>query len=238
MVLAEMFTENTGRALCDSGDAYGRNWERNQGKFAEDFLTKPDVEFHVWGGEFDYVTINTFKHLSVNLEFDSELQDEFEEFSKDSDDYWLYDAERFAQTKVADGRVETFNSYNYDTLLDETIQWVEYMDEYGDYIILLQYHGGADVRGGYTKPRVFRVLDDRFGNFDAELFCTNSNRATTLDGRDVAVCGIQVYTHGTDMEVFTDGDYLSGDIQFAVSDDGVVLCPKCGSPFSGTIPTY
>lgn len=29
-VLTEMLTESTGRALMDSGDAYGRHWERNQ----------------------------------------------------------------------------------------------------------------------------------------------------------------------------------------------------------------
>ena len=30
-MLARMLTENTGRNILDSGDAYGRHWEKNQG---------------------------------------------------------------------------------------------------------------------------------------------------------------------------------------------------------------
>jgi len=37
-ILAGMFTENTGRHMLDSGGAYGRNWEHNQGRTTADFL--------------------------------------------------------------------------------------------------------------------------------------------------------------------------------------------------------
>ena len=37
-VIADMLQENTGRHMLDSGGAYGRNWERNQGR---DFDSEP-----------------------------------------------------------------------------------------------------------------------------------------------------------------------------------------------------
>jgi len=40
-IIYKMLIENTGRALGDSGDAYGRAWERNQGKTIEDFEGEP-----------------------------------------------------------------------------------------------------------------------------------------------------------------------------------------------------
>lgn len=46
----------------------------------------------------------------------------------------------------------------------------------GEYV-LLQVHGGADVRGGYTRPRLYRVwLEDGpslFDNAKAHLYCDN-----------------------------------------------------------------
>jgi hypothetical protein len=40
-VLLEMFQENTGAHMLDSGGAYGRNWERNQGK---DLFEEPMID--------------------------------------------------------------------------------------------------------------------------------------------------------------------------------------------------
>jgi len=79
-VLIEMLKENTGKALCDSGDAYGRHWERNQDR---DFLKEPEatVEFSVYNGglEVDF-TRNVFHFLKDRLEFNEELNSDFKRF--------------------------------------------------------------------------------------------------------------------------------------------------------------
>lgn len=41
-VILSQLQENTGRHMLDSGGAYGRSWERNQGKTWDDFTKNPD----------------------------------------------------------------------------------------------------------------------------------------------------------------------------------------------------
>lgn len=42
------------------------------------------------------------------------------------------------------------NTANYDTTLSDNFQFLVFTSEWNQYVIL-QYHGGADVRGGYTR---------------------------------------------------------------------------------------
>lgn len=48
----------------------------------------------------------------------------------------------------------TENSYNFETVINGTIQWGQFEYKNNNYVIL-QIHGGADVRGGYTNAKVF-----------------------------------------------------------------------------------
>ena len=52
-----------------------------------------------------------------------------------------------------------FNTYNGDSDLSQVLQgsWLE-MD--GEPYLLLQIHGGCDVRGGYTDAKLFKPSDD------------------------------------------------------------------------------
>lgn len=47
------------------------------------------------------------------------------------------------------------NTYNHEELLSQILQYV-YFEWDNEAYIILQIHGGCDVRGGYTKPRIFR----------------------------------------------------------------------------------
>lgn len=172
--------ENTGRALCDSGDAYGRNWQRNQNKTWEDFTKNPvQMEAHVYkhGDKpelelMGYVSLASW--LDANVEFDAKMQRRYDTFVKRTDpDNEQYDLERmeaFAE-KISDGRhwcgsdyPSVVNSYNGECDLTQTIQFVEfaYQDEV---YVLLQVHGGCDVRGGYTSPVAYKVTSDYFGDW-------------------------------------------------------------------------
>jgi len=174
-VIREMLVENTGVALCDSGGAYGRNYEANQ---ARDFESEPEVSLRFDYGEVELM-INLYHWLSEVLEWSEELTGEFFEFASVpewEDESWMACAEGFVQFLVderdatdlyGEGKPTVTNTYNHDSLLAQVIQYI-YFELDGQEYVLLQIHGGCDVRGGYTKPQVFRcwagdypsILDD------------------------------------------------------------------------------
>lgn len=92
------------------------------------------------------------------------------------------------------GEPLTVNTFNHGTLLDQTLLFVHFelrcselrRECLGTYVVL-QIHGGCDVRGGYTRPRVFRVEVGAFDHFDRErgvIGCTgpHTHRWVSDDG--------------------------------------------------------
>jgi hypothetical protein len=179
-----MLIENTGKALCDSGDAYGRNWERNQKKTLADFENEPEVDF-----DFDYAdwksktynsgepdssdidfSVSTFKYLTSGvIELDEVCQEFNAKFAKMDD--WDSDAAYGLSEEAEKWLVErgfgfgsAWNTYNGENFLDQTLQGCEVGGDgkkpldYGDYV-LIQVHGGCDVRGGYTDAKLFKYSD-------------------------------------------------------------------------------
>jgi hypothetical protein len=176
-----MLTESTGRALCDSGDAYGRHWEKNQKKTLADFENEPEVAF-----DFDYAdwksksynsgepdssdidfSVSTFKYLTSGvIELDAVCQEFNTKFATMDD--WTSDkayglseeAEKWL-TEKGFGFGQTWNTYNGDNFLDQILQGCELSEDgkkplgYGDYV-LIQIHNGCDVRGGYTDAKLFK----------------------------------------------------------------------------------
>lgn len=185
-VLAEMMVENTGKALCDSGDAYGRHWEENKGRDLRSFIEAPDAVISEWGeGEFGYVIVDVFHYLDNRVEYDLELTEEFTEFAElpeNKDVGWLWLMEEWAESKSDSGDRETFNSYNAENLLSQTIQGTVF-EIGGEWYVLLQIHGGCDVRGGYTAPRVFRINTERgAGDWYDLIWGVNSFTITAGEG--------------------------------------------------------
>ena len=56
----------------------------------------------------------------------------------------------------------TINTYNGECDLSQTIQFVYVGDTYDCDVIALSIHNGADVRGGYTDYKLFRIEEDYF----------------------------------------------------------------------------
>jgi len=197
-VIAEMLRENTGRHFLDSGGAYGRNWERNQNRQFED-EAESVAEFNAFGDGLEIlVTHNLYYWLSKRLDFDPLMQKRFDKFAdlpENEDKYWLQLMEEFAEKLngrgiYGEGDPVTVNTYNGEDLLSQTIQYTYFvipLDVYdtgkGSFVnvleaggyVLLQIHGGCDVRGGYTAPKAFRV-NDNYG----ELAILDNTRATIL----------------------------------------------------------
>lgn len=257
-VLAGMFTENTGRALCDSGDYYGRNWERNAGKTADDFLAAPAATV----GN-DGVTLDAFHFLNDRLEFDADAQSEFDAWVEanhgDDRESWFTLVDGFLADKYGDTENERFgvvNTYNHESALSTVLQfWVvdtegdsEWL--YGEQCILM-VHGGADVRGGYTAPKFFTIHGEETCMFDdarAMIWCDGHvhtppqvETLPTFDDTPPTPVSHQWMTDdaGYNWEGYDDRDgieqtpnysmsYGSTDPEIETNDDGQAVCPVEG----------
>jgi len=163
----DMLTESTGTNILDSGGAYGRHWQKNREII--DFRKTPQIDVTVWkDGQID-TSINIFHYLTAFLEIDEtakQLQKEFDDFAdlpENENVGYLALMEDFAEKTEDYGFTteKTWNSYNWENLLSQVIQAVSLLkngDEY-DVYVLLQIHQGCDVRGGYTRPRFFHIID-------------------------------------------------------------------------------
>ena len=178
-VLAGMFTENTGRDLLDSGGSNGRNWQHNAGITLSQFLAAPRV---IFDGENAY--LDAFQFLNERLTYEAELDKVFQAYYDTSDDHATTDIELWPLTIGATG-VNVILTANYDEVLSQVLQFSHF--EYnGTEYVLLQVHGGADIRGGYTRPKLFSLNDD-LAIYDFQrltLYCSECQfRVDLIGGR-------------------------------------------------------
>lgn len=173
-ILFEMLTENTGWALCDSGNYYGRNYERNQKKTIEDFIKENSVTPKFRDGLLEYYTISVFHYLRNQLEIDC-ICEKFNKINIESDNW---DDDRFYGVSSEGGKFldkynpdiqSTFNSYGASSL-SQVIQGT-YLRIADSGYVLLQIHGGCDVRSGYTTARLFVIENDYGGWLSPEDVC-------------------------------------------------------------------
>ncbi|MFQ5750737.1 MAG: hypothetical protein ACE5HI_01965 [bacterium] len=161
-VLFDMLHESTGCAMMDSGDDDGRHWQRN--RKIKDFRDLPRVIVDSYDGSSFEFSKNIYHFLSENLKFDPIMTRKFKRYQKQQgdDSYNWSDMQEFAeQEHEASDYPEkpiTDNSYNYENTLSQTIQYAIFAKADQHYIII-QIHQGADVRGGYTDPKVFQFSE-------------------------------------------------------------------------------
>ena len=183
-IVEEMLKENTGRGICDSGDFYGRNWSTNATRnLADTPATTCRWSAQRYNGgdtriEPDF-TVSLYHWLIEHFEFDPELQVELDAFAEGegSDLTWLALSEAFADHLHDAGRLEckpeVFNTYNDEHDLSQGFQYThialdgEGSEGYPSHIIV-NVHGGCDVRGGYASPKVLKLNSDEvYQIFDA-----------------------------------------------------------------------
>jgi hypothetical protein len=214
MIVAQM-QENTGRSILDSGDAYGRGFERKAGVPAEVFEQAPPVRVDEYG-----VTLDAVHWLADRVEYHPEGDAFFREWVDKDDEGqslrrpWMESMERFVQwvftgspedtdegertMRLLDGdSYWSYNTYNGESLLSETLQWVAFKvpDDFeethgteghwdgedwvdattpgdlieGEWYLLLQTHNGCDVRGGYSGARLYSLTGSEAWYALAEL---------------------------------------------------------------------
>ena len=169
----KMLTENTGSHFLDSGGTDNRGWQRNQKKTINDFYNEQAEQyFFDTASKYPEIerNVSVFHYLS-NLELD-EICERFNKANKDAKDWdgELYGvsaraekvlAELSGKHKIDEPRI--WNTYNGDSDLSQTLQGANLRlfndGQFEDYV-LIQIHNGADVRGGYTDAKLFKVTDD------------------------------------------------------------------------------
>jgi hypothetical protein len=242
-IIAGMLRENTGAHFLDSGSAYGRHHERNKGRR---FDKEPEATLDCrYGVE---VTINVYHFLKERLTLSESMDRKFRRFCNRKEHanesyfalvaMWI-DTLPDARGLYGEGSPMTVNTYNGEDLLSQTIQYTLFRLDFTDYVIL-QIHGGCDVRGGYTRPRVFEVSGDAtcmFDNARASIYCTGDRDACGAywdtenghswhrEGNYVGPGQLQDYDRTEEKKGET---WEAGKLH--VREDGSALCPCCGSP--------
>lgn len=193
-VIYGMLTENTGRHMLDSGGDTGRAWQRNQLKTLEDFRAEPEAWLDA--GDYPDITKSAFWHLVKNLKHDHALNAGYHAFAEAyPEESWLEINDLWLDSLGVPGEGDgdfyaarwSFNTYNFEGwLVNQTLQgtFFELGNKGG---LILQVHGGADVRGGYTKPQVFEYTQGRDEFiFDAEsayFSCSSEECGNRLSAR-------------------------------------------------------
>ena len=158
-----MLTENTGTHFLDSGGSDGRMWQRNAKKTMQDFENESEQSY-----EFDfkyneiYRTVSVFHYLTNNLEIDdiceqfNKLQNENDNWDAKGDFYGVsLEAGNFLNV-LKDVEIQrSWNTYNGDSDLSQILQGTT-LEIDGEYYFIIQIHGGADARGGYTHAKMFK----------------------------------------------------------------------------------
>lgn len=206
-IIASMMKENTGRSILDSGDFYGRHWQENQHR---EFETEPATSLSFKYGHVE-MTHNLYHWLVERLDYNEEVDNLFRAWANgpdQEDKSWyqsMYDFIEWLKEPWIDedgyemvpeigglygeGDAMVINTYNHPDLLSQTIQFTYFTIEDAEVIddgiyIMLQIHGGADVRGGYTAPRIFQPNHYEEGIFDnayGQVTCPNCGKTWRTD---------------------------------------------------------
>lgn len=165
-VIYDMLTESTGTHMLDSGGGSNRHWQFNQLKSIDDFKNEPHIKIEDKDTKYPYAEISVFHHLVNSLEY---LEDEtndlnlwLDDINRQStlDNVSEYMAENYANDDM--NLVHCTNTYNADCSLSQTLQYISVGDTYDCDVIALSIHNGADVRGGYTDYKLFRINCELF----------------------------------------------------------------------------
>jgi hypothetical protein len=186
-VLRDQLTENTGRHPMDSGGIYGRSWSENRENPPWERPAWDVSRDYVAHNVYDYM-VHRLERDDLCVALETALYAFGRSGDRDRES-WLRSMEDFAKATVEGQHYLTelldigvpreaaemvigyaanvpdnkphmaHNTYNLeDHTLSQDIQFVTLGGPYAEYV-LVQIHGGSDIRGGYTAPRVYRTRE-------------------------------------------------------------------------------
>ena len=165
-----MLTENTGTHFLDSGGTNGRMWQRNKSKCLQDFEDEKP-ESYKYDAKYNeiYRSVSVYHFLTNDLQIDNicfefnNLNTNPKDWDADTNtDVYIYGVSLAAWDYLTEfNEVEvqrSWNTYNGDSDLSQILQGANLTINDQEYI-LIQIHGGADARGGYTDAKLFKCGD-------------------------------------------------------------------------------
>lgn len=169
--IAAMLTENTGTHMLDSGGANGRNWQRNAQMTLDAFKARPSATVEIYRSDrYDtpsielIPTVDLFHKLTSGVIYLDDLCNDFNAMPVDDwngDQYGVSAAgsEWLELHGFECDDTDGFNTYNWENNFSQVLQGT-FVKLHGEELyVLLQIHGGADVRGGYTDAKLFKMSD-------------------------------------------------------------------------------
>ena len=153
-LFAEACRYNSGRHFLDSGDHYGRHYEKPP--ISED--CNP-VSVEIWRNNDISATIETAHFLAEHYEVDHDVQAQFEDWQGEREGDWFSLAQEFCEEIGLTSQARD-NVYNGENDLSQVYIWEVWTEEENpsDWIysenplVTIHIHTGCDVRGGYSRP--------------------------------------------------------------------------------------
>lgn len=239
IIIDKLLKEEIGKHMCDSGGAYGYQYERNRENGClkglnpvEEYTDEERKErtLDITIPIYDLLTYNLSKDEGT-VEFEEELFKAFEE--NGFEPYEIYEVEDYLQNEGADffgiestgiTSIKYVNTYNYEEYISQTLLYVTFACEGEDYV-LLEVHNRCDVRSGYTYPQLFKIEDIEYFLMGMdERFCQ-------------CECGLNDYfIFGNDTPTDSSGAYIGEDEIYErtyVDKDGHVRCKECDDIIKG-----
>lgn len=153
-----------GHHMLDSGDIYGRNYERPVAKGVT-----VDIDYNEHRDEF-YVSasIPLGEFLDAAFTIDAELTRKLRRIEKiEGNRLNSRDAAELLTQAIPGATLGNWeNTYNYETDLDQVVQYHTIETEDSGTVYVIETHNGCDVRGGYSNCVVARLDDGSDGYLD------------------------------------------------------------------------
>lgn len=180
--IKKLLKESTGTHFLDSGGDSNRHWQKNAKR---NFDKEPRVLWDKYG-----YSVNIYHYLCEILDTDRNTQ-KVNSFITRNELHWVQEVQEeitnrdFMYHEIGSWG-ELHNTYNGEENISQTLLYQTFrIDE--EMYVLLQVHQGADIRGGYTETRCFKLNGYLSGLVDVY---------GTIDGREVEIgsWGELVYT--------------------------------------------
>jgi len=247
--VAAMLCEDTGAHMLDSGGSGGRHWQWNRSRDfpAEDAIS---VTVDSFGDVSVYLNLYHFMRTHLNLTKESEQLNralhKFANYPKRKHEAWEDVLEAFFRHRGL--TVTNHGLTDPDTLLDQPFAYWEFEHDDVD-MVVIQVHGGCDLRGGYGSPQIF-MIGDYFhcAMVDVTVFCTGHPDPFIADRERGQLLFLEVeaieakpctavfdsYDAGYSFHDIEDGRDVKGPIWRIKWDketrESKVLCIQCGAP--------
>lgn len=198
-IIANQLAENTGRAMMDSGDYYGRRWEINQAAAKAAGVTQRELfdgqPNAYWDGYM--VILSAYHWMTEHLDHADDMQRRLDrwinlgwlgldKYARGPEtnhpgtiDAWL---DKLIAHKWAEPHPEFdgwTNTYNHENLLSQDLQFRMFAttDKHplgADSFVAMSTHNGCDARGGYSDFKIYRC--DPWEMFDWDDYAVHCDK--------------------------------------------------------------